>query len=134
GRAGRASPRTGISIDRTPPAGLLSAHTRGRHTAAREGRMEAGMDWQKEMDELRRREALAEELGGLERVRRQHDGGRYTIRERIAKLVDPGTFHELGDRKSTRLNSSHDQISYAVFCLKKKIENPTVQRPSRRRR
>src|SRR2546428_158297 len=27
---------------------------------------------------------------------------------------------ELGDRKSTRLNSSHDQISYAVFCLKKK--------------
>src|SRR5206468_11611554 len=27
---------------------------------------------------------------------------------------------ELRDRKSTRLNSSHDQISYAVFCLKKK--------------
>src|SRR6266850_4294651 len=28
------------------------------------------------------------------------------------------------DRKSTRLNSSHLVISYAVFCLKKKIENP----------
>src|SRR2546421_2270011 len=28
----------------------------------------------------------------------------------------------LQDRKSTRLNSSHDQISYAVFCLKKKKE------------
>src|SRR5207247_4789438 len=27
-----------------------------------------------------------------------------------------------GDRKSTRLNSSHEWISYAVFCLKKKIE------------
>src|SRR2546428_5892410 len=27
---------------------------------------------------------------------------------------------EMRDRKSTRLNSSHDQISYAVFCLKKK--------------
>src|SRR5205085_10324974 len=27
------------------------------------------------------------------------------------------------DRKSTRLNSSHSQISYAVFCLKKKIEH-----------
>src|SRR3989440_5704832 len=27
------------------------------------------------------------------------------------------------DRKSTRLNSSHDQISYAVFCLKKKTRN-----------
>src|SRR2546430_12579630 len=28
-----------------------------------------------------------------------------------------------GDRKSTRLNSSHSQISYAVFCLKKKKNN-----------
>src|SRR2546427_1250202 len=28
-----------------------------------------------------------------------------------------------GDRKSTRLNSSHSQISYAVFCLKKKNSN-----------
>src|SRR5256886_12940643 len=31
-----------------------------------------------------------------------------------------------GDRKSTRLNSSHSQISYAVFCLKKKTQ-PTVR-------
>src|SRR5947208_13517136 len=30
---------------------------------------------------------------------------------------------ELGDRKSTRLNSSHQIISYAVFCLKKKKKN-----------
>src|SRR2546427_5068459 len=29
-------------------------------------------------------------------------------------------FPDAGDRKSTRLNSSHSQISYAVFCLKKK--------------
>src|SRR5688572_31018976 len=34
------------------------------------------------------------------------------------KLLDVGT----GDRKSTRLNSSHSQISYAVFCLKKKTQ------------
>src|SRR2546430_15853855 len=31
-----------------------------------------------------------------------------------------------GDRKSTRLNSSHSQISYAVFCLKKKKQIYTV--------
>src|SRR2546422_8227698 len=31
-----------------------------------------------------------------------------------------------GDRKSTRLNSSHGYISYAVFCLKKKITNETT--------
>src|SRR5438270_3984584 len=34
-----------------------------------------------------------------------------------------------GDRKSTRLNSSHSQISYAVFCLKKKkIKNTKVNK------
>src|SRR2546421_9002082 len=33
------------------------------------------------------------------------------------------------DRKSTRLNSSHDQISYAVFCLKKKKKTLQRQRP-----
>src|SRR5216683_4473954 len=32
----------------------------------------------------------------------------------------PAWWGRPGDRKSTRLNSSHDQISYAVFCLKKK--------------
>src|SRR3712207_7842099 len=32
---------------------------------------------------------------------------------------------ELADRKSTRLNSSHANISYAVFCLKKKIKSVT---------
>src|SRR2546427_2569131 len=33
------------------------------------------------------------------------------------------TLGRWGDRKSTRLNSSHSQISYAVFCLKKKKKN-----------
>src|SRR5206468_6707466 len=33
-------------------------------------------------------------------------------------LLDPKWKGKLIDRKSTRLNSSHDQISYAVFCLK----------------
>src|SRR5256886_12799180 len=39
--------------------------------------------------------------------------------ERIARVVCEDERFEL-DRKSTRLNSSHSQISYAVFCLKKK--------------
>src|SRR2546421_5245132 len=38
------------------------------------------------------------------------------------------------DRKSTRLNSSHDQISYAVFCLKKKKRRRTVALCGRHRR
>src|SRR5947208_6967535 len=34
-----------------------------------------------------------------------------------------------GDRKSTRLNSSHQIISYAVFCLKKKNKNVNATKP-----
>src|SRR5688572_31360779 len=39
----------------------------------------------------------------------------------VLRLI--GQRHEAEDRKSTRLNSSHSQISYAVFCLKKKKKN-----------
>src|SRR2546427_6201242 len=53
------------------------------------------------------------------------------------RLGDRGMAHQHGlnlgraqprlrDRKSTRLNSSHSQISYAVFCLKKKNKKQTV--------
>src|SRR3712207_8018357 len=38
----------------------------------------------------------------------------------VASLVDHGGYGDHRDRKSTRLNSSHANISYAVFCLKKK--------------
>src|SRR5947209_13734181 len=38
------------------------------------------------------------------------------------------------DRKSTRLNSSHANISYAVFCLKKKNNRSSLDRPVRLRR
>src|SRR3712207_6947919 len=43
----------------------------------------------------------------------------YRGRPNAARLV-PHTVRALADRKSTRLNSSHANISYAVFCLKKK--------------
>src|SRR5688572_32709254 len=42
----------------------------------------------------------------------------YTLAPYKAHGPDRGLY--MGDRKSTRLNSSHSQISYAVFCLKKK--------------
>src|SRR5262245_30774488 len=58
--------------------------------------MIVAMNWKPEMDELRRREEFAEQLGGPERVERQHAGGRYTIRERIDKLGDDGRFHGHG--------------------------------------
>ena len=54
------------------------------------------MSWKPEVEELRRREELARKMGGPERVERQHEAGRLTVRERIDHLVDPGSFHETG--------------------------------------
>src|SRR2546427_6138130 len=47
------------------------------------------------------------------------DASRRSLDSQRIRECDDGVFR--GDRKSTRLNSSHSQISYAVFCLKKKI-------------
>src|SRR2546430_11780764 len=74
--------------------------------------------------------------GGGARSGNGDDGARHRARATLAAIrradhlrgpVDAGAQHErVGgaagqrDRKSTRLNSSHSQISYAVFCLKKK--------------
>ncbi|HUJ75789.1 MAG TPA: carboxyl transferase domain-containing protein [bacterium] len=54
------------------------------------------MSWEAEVEELRRREALGRAMGGPEKIKRQHDAGKLTVRERIAGLVDPGSFHEIG--------------------------------------
>jgi propionyl-CoA carboxylase beta chain len=54
------------------------------------------MSWEKSIEELRRRERLAEEMGGEEPVARQRSRGKLTVRERVAFLADPGSFHEIG--------------------------------------
>src|SRR5688572_31750077 len=71
----------------------------------------------------RRREAYPRDL---RRARRGHalcHGGLQAggaLRARISKTGERQDGRHGADRKSTRLNSSHSQISYAVFCLKKK--------------
>jgi propionyl-CoA carboxylase beta chain len=54
------------------------------------------MSWKTHIEELRARERLAEQMGGEERVARQRSQGKLTVRERIAFLADPGSFHEVG--------------------------------------
>ena len=54
------------------------------------------MNWQPELDELAARTRMAHAMGGPDKVKRQHDAGRLTIRERIDKLVDARSFHEVG--------------------------------------
>jgi acetyl-CoA carboxylase carboxyltransferase component len=52
--------------------------------------------WEPELEELHRREALARQMGGPDKVARHHANGRLTVRERIDALLDPGSFHEVG--------------------------------------
>jgi acetyl-CoA carboxylase carboxyltransferase component len=54
------------------------------------------MSWLEEVDELERRTALGRSMGGPEKIKRQHDAGKLTVRERIAALVDDGSFYEIG--------------------------------------
>src|SRR2546427_7843768 len=54
----------------------------------------------------------------------RHRGARQRVLKRLLDHVaHPARRRRSADRKSTRLNSSHSQISYAVFCLKKKKKN-----------
>src|SRR3989475_284 len=81
--------------------------------------MPAERDRERRTGALERRRGLAHDL-----VQRHENGGRQacgglTGRQTAHGLAQPTGAGE-GNRKSTRLNSSHSQISYAVFCLKKK--------------
>src|SRR3712207_8619064 len=67
--------------------------------------------------------------GGEKRMQRftTRPPGRPLQRSGVAPLVSKEKPRTRGDRKSTRLNSSHANISYAVFCLKKKKNIITIR-------
>ncbi|MBO1016701.1 methylmalonyl-CoA carboxyltransferase [Achromobacter sp. SD115] len=54
------------------------------------------MSWTQELDELARRKEYSLRMGGAEKVQRQHDAGKLDIRQRIERLVDGGSFVEVG--------------------------------------
>src|SRR2546430_7469006 len=77
---------------------------------------------------LRRRQELAAREIGHE-ILEARDGELIVAElELVERQQLSALHHELPelDRKSTRLNSSHSQISYAVFCLKKKTKHKTI--------
>nr|WP_290916456.1 carboxyl transferase domain-containing protein [Hyphomonas sp. 34-62-18] len=69
------------------------------------------MSWQRAIEELRRRERLAEEMGGEEPVSRQRGRGKLTVRERVAFLADPGSFHEIGKIAGKASYGADDELS-----------------------
>src|SRR5260221_9764162 len=62
-----------------------------------------------------------------DRAIRVRDGAALGVEEPVAGVL----YRVVGDRKSTRLNSSHTVISYAVFCLKKKKKSRIHRKISR---
>lgn len=54
------------------------------------------MSWTKEIEELAQRSKLAEQMGGVDKVARQHEFGKLTVRERVEKISDTDSFHEIG--------------------------------------
>jgi acetyl-CoA carboxylase carboxyltransferase component len=57
---------------------------------------EQSREWAPEIEEIEQRRAIAEQLGGPEAIARQHSLGKLTVRERISRLVDDGSFREFG--------------------------------------
>jgi acetyl-CoA carboxylase carboxyltransferase component len=50
-------------------------------------------------------------MGGVDKVKRQHDQGRLTVRERIDRLIDPGSFHEVGAVSGIGAYDAHGQLT-----------------------
>jgi acetyl-CoA carboxylase carboxyltransferase component len=76
-------------------------------------------DWSDEIAEIRRRQALAAQMGGPERVARQKARGKLTVRERIDALLDPGTFREWGSLAGEGRYDADDRLAAfrASSCL-----------------
>jgi len=59
-------------------------------------REELEMTWKAELDEINGRKAIAQKMGGEEKVKKHKAAGRLTVRERIEALADKGSFQEIG--------------------------------------
>ena len=70
------------------------------------------MVWQPEIDELKYRQQLGHQMGGKEGIERQHSRGKLTVRERIAALVDPGSFQEIGELAGTARYDGEKLVSF----------------------
>src|SRR2546422_7921079 len=77
-------------------------------------------------------ERIRRELEALDPMRLDAEEGKVALHGALADARPrrDAPHAPLGDRKSTRLNSSHGYISYAVFCLKKKKQKRDCAAPS----
>src|SRR2546422_1455446 len=116
--------RAGVGRGCGPPPGRSTARRRDeRHAAQRRGERRLA-DVRAQL--LEQPVLAPEDDQHHEREESRPAGRLYARREHVGQLRDHADRGGREDRKSTRLNSSHGYISYAVFCLKKKNTTPTV--------
>lgn len=73
------------------------------------------MVWQNEIDELNKRMEMIQGMGGDEGIRRQHENGKLTVRERIDGLADPGTFQELSALAGSALYQENELVDLKPY-------------------
>lgn len=88
------------------------------------------MSWKDSIDELEARRALARQMGGEERVSRHKSLGKLTVRERVERLLDPGSFSEIGSISGSavhRPDGSVEQFTPVPFIFGRgRIDGRTV--------
>src|SRR5256886_9971603 len=95
-------------------------HQKASTSATKSGTRRRSRQGRKSRNSARANEAMMVLARAGTRIDLSCDIGGLGLRRLLRGFLDPR------DRKSTRLNSSHSQISYAVFCLKKKKNNTDI--------
>lgn len=67
------------------------------------------MPFEKEIAELEQRKETVRQMGGAKKIKIQHDMGKYTVRERIPRLLDPDTFLEVGQLNCSDVPGMEDK-------------------------
>ncbi len=71
------------------------------------------MSWEKEVREIAKRRALAQAQGGVDAIAKQHKQGRLTVRERVERLLDTGSFQEHGKMAGgARLDDNGEVVEF----------------------
>ena len=73
------------------------------------------MVWKDEIEELQQRLKLAHAMGGPEGIRKQHDNGKLTVRERIKDLSDDGSFREISALSGSGRYVDNDLVSFTPY-------------------
>ena len=85
------------------------------------------MDIKSGLDELNRRREIALQMGGKEKIEKQHSLSRMTARERIEKLLDPGTFMEIGMLEQSQMSDGRErELPAARICGLGEMDGRTV--------